>query len=197
MPSTTISERKAALRSEIRARMKAMTPEELRPGDDALFARFLSLPQVERAGTLLIYHGMGAEPDTARLIAPLLAAGKTVALPRCLPGNEMEARSVAAGTRLVRHKYGMLEPGMDCPVVPMQALDLILVPGLAFDRQCRRLGQGGGFYDRYLERYTGPTVALCRDCFLLGEVPCEAHDRRVDCVAAECGVFYASESPAL
>lgn len=190
MASTTISEQKAALRREIRARMKAMTPAQLRPGDDALLERFLSLPQVAGAGTILIYHGMGAEPDTARLIAPLLAAGKTVALPRCLPGNEMEARRVAAAAQLIRHRYGMLEPGEDCPVVPMSALDLILVPGLAFDRQCRRLGQGGGFYDRYLERYSGPTVALCRDCFLLECVPCEPHDRRVDCVAAECGVFY-------
>ena len=189
MQSTTISERKAALRREIRAQMKALTPQQLRPEDDAMFARFLALPQVGRAGTILIYHGMGAEPDTARLIDPLLRMGKRVLLPRCLPGNEMEARAITGAEQLIRHKYGMLEPGLDCPVVPKGEIDLILVPGLAFDRRCRRLGQGGGFYDRYLEGYAGPTVALCRDRFLLEEIPCEAHDRPVDCVAAQCGVF--------
>ena len=189
MLSTSIAEQKAALRRKIRGEMKAMTPEERIPGDDALFTRFLTLPQVACAETILIYHGMGAEPDTARLIAPLLSLGKIVALPRCLPGNEMEARSVTSGSQLIRHKYGMLEPGTDCPVVAQGEIDLILVPGLAFDRQCRRLGQGGGFYDRYLETYQGPTVALCRDRFLLDAIPCEAHDRPVDCVAAECGVF--------
>ena len=190
MPSTTVAEQKKQLRSAIRAQMKALTPEELLAEDDALFTRFLTLPQVVGAQTILIYHGMGAEPDTAWLIEPLLALGKRVALPRCLPGNAMEARSITGSEQLIRHRYGMLEPGEDCPVVEREEIDLILVPGLAFDRQCRRLGQGGGFYDRYLEGYSGPTVALCRDRFLLDQVPCEAHDRRVDCVAAPCGVFY-------
>ena len=190
MPSTTVAEQKKQLRADIRARMKQMDPGQLHVEDDVLFSRFLSLPQVARADTILIYHGMGAEPDTARLIGPLLALGKRVALPRCLPGNGMEARSITGAEQLIRHKFGMLEPGEDCPVVDREEIDLILVPGLAFDRHCRRLGQGGGFYDRYLEGYSGPTVALCRDCFLLEEVPCEPHDRPVDCVAAPCGVFY-------
>ena len=190
MPSTTIAEEKKQLRSAIRAQMKALPREALREEDEVLFDRFLALPQVEQAHTIFIYHGMGAEPDTARLIAPLRQRGKRVVLPRCLPGNEMETRSVNGTEELIRHRFGMLEPGEDCPLVDRAEVDLILVPGLAFDRQCRRLGQGGGFYDRYLEGYTGPTVALCRDCFLLQQVPCEAHDRRVDCVVAPCGVFY-------
>ena len=189
MPSTTVAEHKKQLRSAIRAQMTSLSPQVCREEDEVLFARFLALPQVEGAGTILIYHGMGAEPDTARLIAPLVARGKRVALPRCLPGREMEARSVTGAEQLVRHRFGMLEPGEDCPAVDRGALDLILVPGLAFDRQCRRLGLGGGCSDGYLVGYTGPTVALCRDRFLLDQIPWESHDRRVDCVVARCGVF--------
>ena len=168
--------------------MKALSSEVLRPEDDALFAQFLSLPQVKAAHTVLLYHGMGAEPDTARLIVPMLDAGKQVALTRCRAEHEMEARLVTAQTQLVRHRYGMLEPGEDCQILPPAALDLILVPGLAFDRQCRRLGQGGGFYDRYLTRCTASTVALCRPRFLLEEIPCDPHDRQVDCICTpqEC-----------
>ena len=167
MRSTTISEQKAALRREIRAQIKLLTAEQLRPGDEVLAARFLALDQVRRAKTIMLYYAMGTEPDTPRLIRPLLDRNKRVLLPRCLPGNGMEARAIT-GTG---------------------EIDLILVPGMAFDRQCRRLGHGGGFYDRFLEDYCGPTVALCRDCFLMDEIPCEPHDRPVDCVVAECGVF--------
>lgn len=189
MRSTTISEQKAALRREIRAQIKLLTAEQLRPGDEVLAARFLALDQVRRAKTIMLYYAMGTEPDTPRLIRPLLDRNKRVLLPRCLPGNGMEARAITGTAQLVRHKHGMMEPGLDCPVVDSGEIDLILVPGMAFDRQCRRLGHGGGFYDRFLEDYCGPTVALCRDCFLMDEIPCEPHDRPVDCVVAECGVF--------
>lgn len=194
MPYTTITEAKAALRKSVRGQMKALSNEERRDSDDALFARFLSLPVVKAAGTILLYHGMGAELDTARLIPSLLVMGKRVALPRCTeePGI-MDARLVDGETVLVRHRYGMMEPGLDCPVVPSNQIDLILVPGLAFDRSCYRLGQGGGYYDRYLEHYSGATVALCRDRFLLDAVPNESHDSRVNQVVTETACYSPSQ----
>lgn len=186
---------KAALRTEIRARMGALIVSEREKSDEALFTRLLALPEVERAKTILLYYGMGSEPDTARLIPKLIAMGKTVALPRCLPGQQMEARRVANGAELVRHPYGMLEPGEDCPAVPKEEIDLVLTPGLAFDKNCYRLGQGGGYYDRYLAHYTGKTVALCRDVFLLPAVPVEAHDRPVELVLTETREERALSSP--
>ena len=190
MPSTTISDAKALLRKEIRARMKALSPEERRKSDDALFARFLALPAVAEADVILLYHGMGAELDTARLIPALLDMGKTVALPRCTdePGI-MDARPVEKDTVLIRHRYGMLEPGPDRPVVSPGEIDLVLVPGLAFDRRGYRLGQGGGYYDRYLPQTKAVTVALCRSCFLLDAVPREEHDAPVDLVLTEEETF--------
>lgn len=153
--------------------------------DRALFARFLALPELMQARTVLLYHGMGAEPDTAQLLSPLWALGKTVALPRCLPGGEMEARRVEPGSALVRHTYGMLEPGEDCPPVERGILELILVPGLCFDRGGYRLGRGGGYYDRYLAAFSGYTVGLCREEELFPAVPRQAHDRPVKVVVTE------------
>lgn len=186
---------KSALRAEIRARMGALTGAEREKSDEALFARFMALPEVERARTILLYYGMGAEPDTARLIPGLLAMGKAVALPKCLPGRQMEGRLVSNETALVCHPYGMLEPGEDCPVVSQAEIDLILTPGLAFDKKCYRLGQGGGYYDRYLADFTGRTVALCRDAFLLDTVPTQAHDRPVELVLTETREERALSSP--
>ena len=180
-----MAEEKALLRARVRAGMKSLSPGERRESDDALFSRFLALPEVEAAQTLLLYHGMGAEPDTRRLIPLLLGRGKTVLLPRCLPGHGMEARRVEEDTVLLRHAYGMMEPGEDCPRFEKDRIDLILVPGLAFDGAGFRLGQGGGYYDRYLADFAGFTAALCRDRFLMDAVPREDHDRPVDAVLTE------------
>ena len=190
MPSTTTAE-KAELRRRARQYLSGLSPQARRTSDDALFARFLALPQVEAADTLLLYHGMGGEPDTARLLPALWARGKAVCLPRCLPGHGMEARLVRPDSALIPHPYGMLEPGEDCPLVGKDAIGLVLVPGLAFDPSGGRLGQGGGFYDRWLADYAGCTAALCRTALLLPQVPRAPHDRGVELVLTEHGLYRA------
>lgn len=181
--------KKAELRASVRAKLKSYSPAQFKLGDNALFHRFLSLPQVRQAKTVLLYYGMNTEPDTARLLPPLWSSGKQLCLPRCLPGNQMEIRCIARDSKLILHPWGMLEPGEDCPLIKPDSIDLALIPGLAFDRSGGRLGQGGGFYDRWLTDFHGLTVALCRDAFLLDEVPREAHDRCVDLVLTETAVY--------
>lgn len=188
MPSTITAE-KAAARRRARAYLEGLSPQALRESDCALFARFLALPQVAAADTLLLYHGMGAEPDTARLLPALRAMGKRVCLPRCLPGHALEARLTGPDSALVPHPFGMLEPGEDCPPTERDKIDLILVPGLAFDRSGGRLGQGGGYYDRFLAGYPGFTAALCRQALLLDRVPRAGHDLGVDLVVTEAGLY--------
>ena len=147
------------------------------------------MPQTRAAHTILLYCGMGTEPDTLRLLPPFFAAGKRICLPRCLPGNQMEARLVQPDSSLIRHPYGMQEPGTDCPPVPPEEIDLVLVPGLAFDRSGGRLGRGGGYYDRWLARFSGVTAALCRDGLLMDAVPRLPHDLGVDLVITETSLY--------
>ena len=104
----------------------------------------------------------------------------------------MEARTVTAAAVLVRHRYGMLEPGEDCPLLPPQELALVLVPALCYDRQGFRLGFGGGYYDRWLEGYSGVRIGLCRERVLQDRLPTEPHDQRVDWVVTERGCLSAS-----
>ena len=188
MPSTITAE-KARLRRQALDRLASLSPQARAAGDQALFRRFLALPQVASARTILLYHGMDTEPDTVRLLPPLWELGKRVCLPRCLPGNQMEARLVQRDSPLIRHPYGMLEPGTDCPIILPDQIDLVLVPGLAFDRSGGRLGRGGGYYDRWLSGFPGFTVGLCREGVLQPQVPREAHDQRVDLLLTEMHRF--------
>ena len=87
---------------------------------------------------------------------------------------------------LVEGLYGIPEPGPDAERVEPESGDIIIVPALCFDRQGYRLGQGGGYYDRWLELHPGLfSVGLCRERFLQERVPREAHDMCVRCVVTE------------
>lgn len=176
---------KAAFRTQIRRAASALTDEARVESDRLLTQRFLSLPQLEGVGSILLFWGVGTEVDTASIREALWAGGKQVLLPRCLPGRGMEARAVSAGASLVPGTFGIPEPGEDCPVVERECIGLILVPGLCYDRHGYRLGQGGGYYDRYLVGFQGRTLGLCRDALLQARVPAQSHDVPVDLVLTE------------
>lgn len=178
--STTTAEKKALLRQHIRALLSATPDRDLHAEDERLFSRFLSLPEVAQANTLFLFCGVGTEPDTAQLFTPLLAQGKRIALPRMLPGCQMELRQYCPEHPLVTHPFGIPEPDTDCPLLSPDEIDLVLVPGLCYDRRGFRLGMGGGYYDRWLPHYTGITVGLCRNALLQDALPTEPHDRTVD-----------------
>ena len=184
MPSTT--EEKVRLRRRVREQLAAMEPEELRRSDDALFARFLALPQVERAGTIFAFWGIpGREPETARLISALLERGKRVCLPRMLPGHLMEIRQYMPDRPMVSVSFGISEPDLSCPILTQDEIDLILVPAVCYDKAGYRLGFGGGYYDRWLEHFNGFRVGMCRNAVLQDKVPTEPHDSRVDLLLTE------------
>lgn len=194
MPSA-IAEEKQELRRRVARQLAALTPEELRRSDDALFARFLDLPQVERADAIFAFWGVpGREPETARLVEALLARGKRVGLPRMLPGRQMEIRQYDPARPLKLVSFGISEPGEDCPLLFPEEIDLALVPAVCYDRRGYRLGFGGGYYDRWLEHFHGVRVGLCRRAVLQDRVPIEAHDSRVELLLTEEALYPCSET---
>lgn len=156
---------------------------------------FLSLPELETAHTVMLFYGVGKEPDTRALIAELLRRGYTVALPRCLPGRKMEARAVTGPDDLSPGAYGIPEPCEVCPVVERDRIDLILVPNLCCDKQGYRLGRGAGYYDRYLAGYTGVTAALCPEEWLREELPRDEFDQPVQLVLTQAQVWRGAKTP--
>lgn len=184
--ASAIDFEKKELRRRVREELSALSRSELVRGDGALFARFLALPQVEAAKTIFAFWGIpGREPDTARLIGELVRRGKTVGLPRMLPEHRMEVRRYVPDRPLVKASFGISEPGEDCPLVRREDIDLVLVPAVCYDRRGFRLGFGGGYYDRWLENFSGVTVGLCREAVLRDRVPAEAHDAKVDILLTE------------
>ncbi len=185
MPST-IEEQKKQLRRQVRGVLAGLTAGQAEESDRALFEKFLALPQVAAAGTVFAFWGIpGKEPDTARLVRELAARGKRVGLPRMLPGHQMEVRQYCPDRPMVQVAFGISEPGEDCPVIPKGEIDLILVPAVCYDRRGYRLGFGGGYYDRWLEKSGGFRVGLCRAAALQEKVPTEEHDSRVDLLLTE------------
>ena len=185
MPST-MTEEKKNLRQQVRRELASLSPEELRASDDALFARFLALPQVQQAKTIFAFWGIpGKEPETGRLVEALTAQGKRVGLPRMLPGHQMEVRQYDPAIPMETVSFGIQEPSTRCNLIPKEEIDLILVPAVCYDRRGYRLGFGGGYYDRWLENFPGFRVGLCREAVLRDQVPTEAHDSRVDLLLTE------------
>lgn len=178
---------KGLLRRELGRLAEEWTPEQKRESDKDLIREFLSLPALQKAETVMLYWGVGAEPDTRPLIENLLAAGKKVCLPRCLPDHEIEARRVERMDQFRSGSFQIPEPDDTCPIVPRDELDLVLAPCVCCDLVGYRLGHGSGYYDRYLAGYRGTTVSLCREEFLQDQLPREAHDLPVDLVLTEYG----------
>lgn len=148
-------------------------------GRTSLVEAFLALPKVEQADTVMLFYGVGRELDTTPLLEALLAQGKRVCYPVCLPERQMQARAVSGPEQLVPGKFGIPAPGEDCPLVPQREIDAVLVPCLLCDRQGYRLGYGGGYYDRWLADFQGFTVCICPEERLVDELPREAFDMPV------------------
>lgn len=182
-----VTEAKAALRQQ----MAALSCPDWQP----LLERFLALPELETAHTVMLFYGVGREPDTVSVIDELLRRGKTVALPRCLAQRRMEARVIASCSDLVPGTFGIPEPGEDCSVIERDRIDLILVPNLCCDKHGYRLGHGGGYYDRYLAGYSGMTVALCPQAWFREKLPRDEFDLPVRLVLSETKAWRGAEAP--
>ena len=133
---------------------------------------------------VLAFVGVGGEPDTRGLLRMLLQRGAVILLPRVV-GEEMVAVRYDPQASMQRGAYGI--PSPDGPSFDATMIDVVIVPGLAFTRDGRRLGQGGGYYDRYLPllRDDCRTIGVCFGEQLVDDVPSEDHDRRVERVVTD------------
>lgn len=175
----TVSEEKAALR-----RWAASLPKMEAA---SLLERFAGLPQVTGARTVLLFYGVGSEPDTLPLLRRLWAEGRRAALPVCLPGRQMEARLFCGEDRLIAGPYGIPQPDPGCPAIPREEVDAVLVPHLLCDREGYRLGHGGGYYDRWLAGCSGFTAAVCPEERLVDRLPRDGYDLPVHLVLTPTG----------
>jgi 5-formyltetrahydrofolate cyclo-ligase len=175
---------KEPLRKQIRALLNSMTPAQRA----ALSGRACALLEQQKvwknAAAIFFYAPLPEELDIFPLLTDSLAAGKTVALPRFDAATQRYvACQIQDATRDVRDgRFGIREPGGECIAVPPNRLDLVLVPGVAFDVRGRRLGRGKGFYDQLLASVRGTTCGVAFDEQIVEAVPVESHDVHLNCI---------------
>lgn len=172
---------KKTLRKQIREQKRAMTAEEIEVASVILQQLFLETAFYKNAKTIYGYLPYNQEVRTVPILAQALADGKRVAVPKVY-GDEMKFIYLPDLTQVETGYSGIPEPIADGPVGD-DPTALVLMPGLAFDREGHRIGYGGGFYDKFLSAEpTHPTVALCYDFQLVEELPTEEFDIPVDAV---------------
>ena len=185
----TTEQEKRQLRAAIRRLAAQLSPRYRASADGAIARRVLSLPEYREAETVFCFVGSGREIDTRPILARTLADGKRLYVPLCTGAGEMELRQVTDLKELSPGAYGILEPPVGSPSLSPDQTDLAVIPCLTCSREGRRLGRGGGYYDRFLSRYRGAAVLVCREKLLRQEIPFGLHDYPVPWVVTEAGLF--------
>jgi len=184
--SADLKRAKRAVRRQVLALREAMPEEERIDASGAVAERFLGLPEVTRASTVMAFWSFGSEVDTQPILSSLASTRATVVLPRIVDGR-LEPRSWAPGDPVETSWFGAAEPTAGDVVDPAK-IDVVAVPGVAFDRTGARVGYGGGFYDRFLPslRPDALRVAIGFSCQLLDDpLPVASFDLPVDLVVTE------------
>ena len=182
---------KKNLRLEIKNRLKEADPAYLAEIDAFICGRVMAREEFQQANCILSFAGVGRELDTRLLNETILKAGKKLCLPMITGAGTMEPRQVERLEDLLPGAYGILSPSPTAPQININEIDLVILPGMAFDQKRQRLGRGGGYYDRFLQKYSGPTIAPTRELQMTEEVPCEAWDIRPDVVITESRIISA------
>jgi 5-formyltetrahydrofolate cyclo-ligase len=182
--TASLSTSKASLRQQIRARLDGLPAAQRSAASAPLCAQLRKQPVWSAAESVLLFASLADEPDLWPLLADALSAGKTIALPAFdLVTNGYLARQVVDPDRqIVIGKFGIREPVVSCTCVPLNRLDLVLVPGVAFDLGGGRLGRGQGFYDRLLSAVNGLKCGVAFDEQIVDAVPVGPRDVRLDCI---------------
>jgi 5-formyltetrahydrofolate cyclo-ligase len=183
LPDTEdIARAKSELRLRSRAARRAVMPELRTAASEAVMQTILAFPEVERASAVLAYGAMPEEVDATGIIETLWDRGVRVALPRVKGRRELELHWHERERDLCTGAYGLREPCENAPVAQPSEIDVVLVPGVAYDAECHRLGLGAGYYDTLLARLPEhtTTIGIAFDEQVVGVVPCGKKDRSVD-----------------
>jgi 5-formyltetrahydrofolate cyclo-ligase len=176
--------RKAALRGSAVAARRRLSRGERQAASSAVVDRIVSLPELRRAHTVLLYAALADEVDLGGLVGPLRRRGVRTLFPR-VRGDHLELVAASDLLTLTLGYRGVQEPAG--PAVDPEVVDAAFVPGVAFDLHGTRLGGGGGHYDRLLASFHEETlrIGVCFSCQLVPWVPREDHDEPVDLVITE------------
>lgn len=185
---------KKQIRRKAKEARDGLPKEFIKKHSEAIASNLFSLPEFKVAKNVMFYVSFGSEVETHSMIKDALACGKTVSVPitdiknKCLHLSKVTDPE----KELFPSTFGILEPKKEhISPVEKKGLDLIVSPGVAFDRHFNRMGYGGGFYDRLFAEIPGHTVkvALCFEMQLHDGLPVEITDRKLDILVTERCIY--------
>ena len=182
---------KKLVRRRVLERRDRLSTEQQERLSASIRERFVALPEVLAANTVMCFVSFRSEVLTGPIIRWCLAQGKAVVVPRVMAPRHMEAFALTDLEKdLSPGSFGIPEPREGLERVPPRRIDVVIVPGSVFDLSGDRLGYGGGFYDSFLPRLRRgvPRVAIAFELQVLDDVPEEHHDLPMDLLVTETGV---------
>ena len=186
-------ELKTAIRKQAHENRRAQPEKDV--VSTKIVNRFMELPEYQSAKTAMFYVDVRDEVRTRQALPSALASGKRIVVPYCLDG-ELELFWLENMEELELGMYRILEPRNELRTVASKHLqptdlDLVMVPGVAFDRNGGRTGHGKGYYDKLLQhaRLDAPLIALAFECQMFEKIPAESHDIYMDRIVTENAIY--------
>lgn len=184
------SEVKREIRRKMLALRRALSDDEAVKKAESLTSWILTLPEYKKAKRIMAFLAMKGESNLDGLIARALSDGKEVYVPVCLPERQMEAGRFLDMDHFVRGPLGLRDLPKGYDTVSPEKLDLVLVPGVACDREGNRLGMGAGYYDRYLVHVPfEKRIAALWDFQVAEAIPSEPFDERMAKIVTDKGII--------
>jgi 5-formyltetrahydrofolate cyclo-ligase len=194
MTPADIAERKKAIREQAHANRNAQLDKD--DLSKSICDRFMAMPEYAAAKTVMFYIDVRAEVRTRHSLPAALTSDKTIVVPWCNDRGELELFRLSNMDELAIGMYKILEPKPELRSLPekqctAEELDIVMVPGVAFDRRGARMGHGKGYYDKLLQhaRPQTPLVALAFECQFFPEIPVAPHDIFMDKIITEAAVY--------
>ena len=191
-----ITKLKTQHRATARARRRALSKTERTRHSASICQNLTNSEAWQEATTVAIYASFRSEVETGELLKLAVVQGKRLVLPKVIAQGEplgfFDVRPSSGGVwPLDTGTFGVDEPNESCDQVPLAQIDLLILPALAIDKSGARLGWGGGFYDRTIERCpTARVLAAVFDCQIVESVPVGEHDQSVDGWVSERGLCF-------
>lgn len=172
---------KSQMRSEFLTIRNSIKTELKEKWDKEIYDNLINSQEYKTSKYIFIYVSVKNEVNTIPIINKALSDNKIVAVPKVIPQQKiMSARIIENIDSLVSGYYGIPEPSLEAEIMEPSIIDLIVIPGVAFDKTGGRLGYGGGYYDKYLkEEIKAHRVGICYLCQLADRIPLEENDKLV------------------
>lgn len=186
-----VNNEKDRIRKEKIKLRRALTNEQIKKLSDEICKRIIASEEYRKSEKILVYNAVNGEVSLKNLIETAKTDGKTLAYPLCKANREMAALVPENDKAFIAGAFGIPEPDESrSEVIEPEQIDMVICPMTAFDEKCRRLGMGGGYYDRYLPRCRNSYIAAAAYEFQkINEVPAGEFDFKVQAVYTEKNIY--------